>query len=581
MKYIVTAFAVLINLFSGTYVGAIPSPSIVISQVQAGAVGAATQEFVSLFNNSSNDVNVSGWCLTNKSVSTVKFACVADTANIAVFIRPHSHMTIASDAFSSARNYQPDVKFTTTNQTSGSIVGGGDTLSVIDKNGTTIDSMNWTSSLAAGSLYQRGETSPGSGTLIDTDTLVDFTKLTQLVIPNSGVYEVETIIDVCPNIAGAQTTIPDGLIIDASGNCVTPPPVDTCPNINGLQLEIPVGFLKDADGHCQVDKCENIEGLQTTIPNGYQSLDGVSCTAIPLVSDLIEITELLPNPAGSDTGNEFIELRNPNLHDVNLAGYALWVGPNFEKNYQLPSTNIGAGQYMSFTSAELGFTFVNSSSRAKLVAPAGNMVAESAPYLNPADGESWALINGAWQFTNQLTPGAVNVVSLDEESMSTNTVSMAPCPEGKYRNPLTNRCRTTEADASMLASCDSDQYRNPETGRCRKVVVAAGLAPCKDGQYRSEETNRCRNISTASADLAPCKEGQERNPDTNRCRNVAPSSVPGAAFAVEPVKQGLSSFVGWWALAVISILALGYGIWEWRYEIVGFARRVKTSILRK
>jgi len=30
--------------------------------------------------------------------------------------------------------------------------------------------------------------------------------------------------DVCPNIAGVQTTVPDGMIVDANGNCVTPPP---------------------------------------------------------------------------------------------------------------------------------------------------------------------------------------------------------------------------------------------------------------------------------------------------------------------------------------------------------------------
>jgi len=30
--------------------------------------------------------------------------------------------------------------------------------------------------------------------------------------------------DVCPNIDGVQSTVPDGMIVDANGNCVTPPP---------------------------------------------------------------------------------------------------------------------------------------------------------------------------------------------------------------------------------------------------------------------------------------------------------------------------------------------------------------------
>src|ERR1035437_2130881 len=34
-------------------------------------------------------------------------------------------------------------------------------------------------------------------------------------------------VDLCPNINGAQASIPTGMILDGSGNCVTPPPSDT------------------------------------------------------------------------------------------------------------------------------------------------------------------------------------------------------------------------------------------------------------------------------------------------------------------------------------------------------------------
>jgi hypothetical protein len=95
------------------------------------------------------------------------------------------------------------------------------------------------------------------------------------------------------------------------------------------------------------------------------------------------------------------------------------------------------------------------------------------------------------------------------------------------------------------------------------------LKPCADNQFRNPDSGRCKRI--ASSDelaLADCGEGRERNPETNRCRNIKTiTSIPEAAFAVESVKDTAQAFVGWWALAGIGLLALGYGVWEWRREL--------------
>src|SRR3954471_18307243 len=55
--------------------------------------------------------------------------------------------------------------------------------------------------------------------------------------------------DVCPNIDGAQTTVPSGMVKDSAGNCVTPP-TDVCPNLEGVQTAVPTGMVKDASGNC-------------------------------------------------------------------------------------------------------------------------------------------------------------------------------------------------------------------------------------------------------------------------------------------------------------------------------------------
>jgi hypothetical protein len=69
--------------------------------------------------------------------------------------------------------------------------------------------------------------------------------------------------------------------------------------------------------------------------------------------------------------------------------------------------------------------------------------------------------------------------------------------------------------------------------------------------------------------LTPCKPDQERNPETNRCRNkTVAANAATAPFPVEPVDQSGADFVGWWVLGGIGALAVGYGIWEWRQELV-------------
>ncbi len=83
-------------------------------------------------------------------------------------------------------------------------------------------------------------------------------------------------VDLCPNIAGVQTTLPAGMTVDGSGNCITPPViVDLCTNLAGVQETVPAGMEKDTQGATPgicttpvVDQCPNIAGTQATVPAG-------------------------------------------------------------------------------------------------------------------------------------------------------------------------------------------------------------------------------------------------------------------------------------------------------------------------
>lgn len=85
--------------------------------------------------------------------------------------------------------------------------------------------------------------------------------------------------DACPNIPGVQPSVPDGMSVDADGNCYTPtlPPgpeiVDLCLNIPGVQAYLPEDHFRTADGNCYrqtvppTDVCPNLPGVQASVPD--------------------------------------------------------------------------------------------------------------------------------------------------------------------------------------------------------------------------------------------------------------------------------------------------------------------------
>lgn len=541
-RVLICALLVLSQLQFATPVAkALGSQNIVISHVIMGESSSSSSELVALYNNADNDIDVSNYCLKNKSLTTV--ACIIPDTHARVFIRSHGYVTIASTVFASAHGYTPDTTYTSSN----SIQVGGDSLTLVDANSSEIDKVTWgtsgggMSSLTNGTLQRKNDTAQ-TGKLLDTDVVSnDFASLSTLTYPANASYDVVTLVDVCPNIADVQQQMPSGYLADENGNCQP----DSCLNIAGLQVSVPDNYDAGQDGTCtQHDECSNIPGIQVAIPDAMVRAEFNDCAwDIPG----LQLTEILPNAIGSDTGNEFIEIYNPTNQTVDLSLYSVKTGVDSDKSYAFPiGSTIGPGEYRSFSDSLMKFTLLNTSGRVVLTAVSNEMLGDTGVYDSPGDGESWALIDGVWQYTNQPTPGAANKPSVIVESEFDATDNgVAPCPVGKYRNP--------------------------ETGRCRTITTTT-LTPCKDNQYRSEETNRCRTIVTASI-AKPCKDNQYRSEETGRCRNLPVASVPDAAFAVQPIKDTAMVFVGWWALGAVGIIAMGYGVWEWRRDITIAIRR--------
>lgn len=307
----------------------------------------------------------------------------------------------------------------------------------------------------------------------------------------------------------------------------------------------------------------------------------------PSSAGALKIVEVYPY--GSDCApndesifcGDYIKLMNSGAEAIDLSDFALRTDSSSTSRTAANTFTLGGtlntGEYLAVYKTDAG-------SRISLTNSGGYVWLEDAWGMLRFDttitkyesagvneqGYAYALTqDDIWTWTTTPQPTAQNNITVP-------VVVVAECPDGKYRNPDTGRCRTIEEAVNALSICEEGYERNPVTNRCRKVatVASATLTPCLEGQERNPATNRCRSIASAVAELLPCEEGYERNPDTNRCRKVNGSVMPAADFPVAPVKAAAYDAAGWWAFGAVLAVVVGYGAWEWRAEIASFARRV-------
>lgn len=191
-------------------------------------------------------------------------------------------------------------------------------------------------------------------------------------------------------------------------------------------------------------------------------------------------------------------------------------------------------------------------------------------------GYSWAEDNtdDSWGW-GQPMPQSMANMRVDEPTAAPVIATRKPCLDGQYRSEETGRCRSLALQGDTLQPCKDGQYRSEETNRCRSLtaLVSSALKPCGDDQFRNPSTGRCKKIASVDDLPKPCADGYERNAETNRCRKIKATKIPAAAYPVQP-NTAASSPGAWIALGIVIAALVGYGIWEWRTELMRLAKRL-------
>lgn len=139
---------------------------------------------------------------------------------------------------------------------------------------------------------------------------------------------------------------------------------------------------------------------------------------VPDVLSVIIINELLPNPRGPDTDKEFVELKNISEADVNLGGWRLETANRRKYVFSATST-ISQKGFLVLWRQQSGLTLGNTrEEKIKLFNPAGQLIDEVG--YNETAGEEMSFSRTSvtsttstlWQWSRVATPGVANVIQL-------------------------------------------------------------------------------------------------------------------------------------------------------------------------
>ena len=171
--------------------------------------------------------------------------------------------------------------------------------------------------------------------------------------------------------------------------------------------------------NCQTTQISQTQNIDTTNQSIADTTSPIITTTIaPQITypDGIYINEILPNPIGADSLNEWIELYNSNNNDVDLSGWKLQDQQGTITTYTVPNdTKILANGYLIFKRPSTNITLDNDEDGLNLLTPNGDIV-NTISFTKAPLGQSYNKISGLWAWSTTPTPGVKNIITTVEDN---------------------------------------------------------------------------------------------------------------------------------------------------------------------
>jgi hypothetical protein len=183
---------------------------------------------------------------------------------------------------------------------------------------------------------------------------------------------------------------------------------------------------------------------KTNIISAPVSAGDTTATTSTESSAAVAITEIFPNPVGSDREGEFIEFYNSTDKEIDLTGWRIEIkgGRIFEfGKFFNPTRTLAAGEYFALTRPVSNLVLDNNGGTIRLYAPGKSRAAQSLEYGLAAEGLSFvdtekinlknaasstknflrnSLLLNRWVWSQTPTPGAPNQIRIANQEPKVN-----------------------------------------------------------------------------------------------------------------------------------------------------------------
>lgn len=420
-----TSLITTVVLLAPAHAFAASTMDIVITELQVRSSVAADQEFVELYNTTDQPVNVSRYKLQYKSATGTTWT---DKITLHGNLNAHSYYLLVSDTYPTPPTAQNGESLGLDTFAAGLSDSAGHVRIVHTNEGVenvpiVHDTVGW-GSTANAAEGGHPASAPGSG------------KVLQRLTNQDGTYQDTD--DNAADFALGTTPSPTADVLYVAPEPDPEPVPEPTPDPEPTPTQDPE-------------------------PTPTETPDIVEETPAPLAPPVI--TELLPNPAApaTDSVDEYIELYNPNNQPLDLTGYKLQAGSSFSYSYTFETGQLTAYEYKAFYVTETGDILSNTAGQARLINPTGATVSQTDAYTTADDGDAWAFVSGAWQWTTTPTPNAENILTTPVLKLAAakTTTKKAATPKTPAKTTAKVASAKTTKPSSQKTAAEREVYQDP------------------------------------------------------------------------------------------------------------------------
>jgi len=420
------------------------SGDIFISEILPNPAGDDTKlEFIEIYNAGQRQVDLIGWSLSNendKKVNFEKFATstIIKAGEYLAFFRPRTKIVLHNDQ-GEIKLFQPlaDKPFISVDYKNTKEGWSYNLETSLLKGGGINDNWVWSETITPGqfNLFKT----------INHPPEVEFSPPKEVLIGRPAMFDSSDTVDQDNDKLKYAWDFGDGFKNSLAN-----------PEHTYLKIGIYKVKLEVSDGQATSTKEKSVK-----VVSSVSEMNNEETPLTPILKGNeggIIINEIMPNPAGADTGNEWLELKNQSEAEINLLN---WRVENSNGQYKFDSAQpLAIGSFYILNDIKSKLAFKNTDDTIALYNGLDELI-DQVKYAGAVQGEAYARgVNGKWFWTTVATPAEENVISLAESAY-------VEAAAGKAKN----------GNAGIFMETDLEKVRELEIGSLIKVKGTVAVTP--------------------------------------------------------------------------------------------------------